>query len=187
VRGAVSNDRPYRDPSITPHDEIEAGDQASTLAWIRSGAGLYRISKPATPSPHLVSYFVVVDTGASKVLLVDHKNARLWLPTGGHVEPDEHPRQTVEREIREELGIEPTFLYDEPLFVTVSETVGLTAGHIDVTLWYAMLADSAAPISYDEQEFYSARWFARDELPPETTERNLRRFLRKLDLLPERP
>jgi 8-oxo-dGTP pyrophosphatase MutT (NUDIX family) len=39
------------------------------------------------------------------VLLVDHKNARLWLPTGGHVEEGEDPRATVVRELKEELGL----------------------------------------------------------------------------------
>ncbi len=45
-----------------------------------------------------------------KLLLVDHKKAGLWLPSGGHVEIDEHPQTTVQREVREELGIEATFL-----------------------------------------------------------------------------
>ena len=40
------------------------------------------------------------------MLLVDHRNAKLWLPTGGHVERDEHPWRTVEREAAEEPGIE---------------------------------------------------------------------------------
>ena len=39
------------------------------------------------------------------VLLVNHINAGLWLPPGGHVEPDEHPAQTASREALEELGI----------------------------------------------------------------------------------
>lgn len=39
-----------------------------------------------------MSYFLVASD--TQVLLVDHKNAQLWLPTGGHVEPGEHPRDT---------------------------------------------------------------------------------------------
>ncbi|MEE3919135.1 NUDIX domain-containing protein [Micromonospora sp. BRA006-A] len=29
----------------------------------------------------------------------------MWLPSGGHVEPGEHPADTVRRELREELGV----------------------------------------------------------------------------------
>ncbi|MFI5343447.1 MAG: NUDIX domain-containing protein [Chlamydiales bacterium] len=45
--------------------------------------------------------------------LVDHKKANLWLPAGGHVEPNEHPRETVKREILEELSIQvPTIKWN---------------------------------------------------------------------------
>jgi len=166
--------------SIEPVDRVEAEHQARVLDWIASDAGLFRVSKPATPNPHLVAYFVVVDEEAEKVLLVDHKNAGLWLPTGGHVEPDEHPRATVIREAAEELGIAAEFLLDDPLFVTVAETVGLTAGHTDVTLWFALERDCRAPLDWDDEEFHAATWFGLTEIPPERSEPNLERFLRKL-------
>ena len=89
--------------SIRPVDELEETHQADALAWIDSGAPLYRIAKPATPPTHLVSYFAVVD--GDHILPVDHKSAQLWLPTGGHVEQGEHPRETVTRELKEELGL----------------------------------------------------------------------------------
>jgi 8-oxo-dGTP pyrophosphatase MutT (NUDIX family) len=52
---------------------------------------------------HLVSHFVLAD--GQHALLVDHLNAQRWLPPGGHIEPSEHPRATVVRELREELGL----------------------------------------------------------------------------------
>ena len=36
-----------------------------------------------------------------KVLLVNHRRYRLWLPIGGHIEPDEDPLDTLYREARE--------------------------------------------------------------------------------------
>ena len=87
IRGEVA--------SIKPLDEVERIHQADALAWIDSGAPLCRTAKPATPPKHLVSYFAVVDE--DNILLVDHKSAQLWLPPGGHVEPGEHPRETVKR------------------------------------------------------------------------------------------
>ncbi len=143
--------------SIEPFDALEDAHRADVLAWIDSGVGLCRIQKPATPSKHLVAYFVLVDH--DHLLLVDHKNAQLWLPTGGHVEPGEHPRATVTRELREELGLHLAEIAQLPLMLTVSETVGRTAGHTDVSLWYVIHADRDVALEFDAEEFHSVRWF----------------------------
>ena len=91
------------------------------LSWIDSGAELCSLKKPDTPPLHLVSYFVVVDQ--DHILLVDHIIAQLWLPTGGHVEPEEDPIFAVRREAKEELSIEAEFLRSGPLFLTEAQTV----------------------------------------------------------------
>ena len=96
--------------AISPGDRLEAEQITATLAWIASGAPLCRSAKPAVPPQHLVAYCVLVDPSQKKLLLVDHKNAGLWLPSGGHVEVDEHPQTTVYRELNEELSISADFL-----------------------------------------------------------------------------
>ncbi len=166
--------------AIEPFDEIEKEHIADVCRWIDSGAELCRRQKPATPPKHLVSYFVVVD--GDYVLLVDHKNAQLWLPTGGHVEPGEHPWNTVIREAEEELQLTARPHFDCPLFLTVTPTVGLTAGHTDVSLWYVLKGDRNQPVRYDEQEFNSVKWFHVAEVPLERSDPHLDRFLRKLVL-----
>lgn len=168
--------------AIRPHDEIEREHLADALSWVDSGAPLFRTAKPATPPKHLVSYFAVV--ADRHILLVDHKNARLWLPTGGHVEPDENPRMTVVRELREELGISlPIDAIAPPLMVTVTPTVGLTAGHTDVSLWYEVAADRDAQIKFDPDEFHSIRWFSFSEAPLERSDPHLGRFIAKLQVV----
>ena len=110
---------------IAPWDDRERDDLASAAAWIASGAPLYRTGKPDIPATHLVSYFVVLDEGRGQMLLVDHRKARLWLPTGGHVEEGEDPWLAVVREAREELTMqaEPSALAgDRPFFLTVTLT-----------------------------------------------------------------
>ncbi|KPL80301.1 NUDIX hydrolase [Herpetosiphon geysericola] len=168
---------------IAPLDLREQADCNETLAWIDSDAPLFRTAKPATPSMHLVSYIVVYDPATAQILLVDHRNAQLWLPCGGHVEPDEHPASTVSREIYEELGIEAQFYWPEPCFITVTETVGLTAGHIDVSLWYVVQADSQQALHYDQAEFAQIRWFALADVPLERSDPQLGRFLGKFQQL----
>lgn len=43
--------------SIVPLDDLERLHIADALAWVDSGAPLYRTAKPATPPKHLVAYF----------------------------------------------------------------------------------------------------------------------------------
>jgi 8-oxo-dGTP diphosphatase len=164
--------------AIRPHDSLEQEHLAEALVWVDSGAELCRISKPATPPRHLVSYFAVVD--ADHILLVDHRNAQLWLPTGGHVEPGEHPRDTVVRELKEELSLVPARPVGAPLMVTCTTTVGLTAGHQDVSLWYVVEVSRKQPLSFDEQEFNAVQWFRFNEVPFERSDPQMRRFVDKL-------
>ncbi len=164
--------------AIAPLDARERDDIDDTLRWIDSGAELCRIAKPATPPRHLVSYILLVD--GDHVLLVDHINAGLWLPPGGHVEPGEDPRDTARREVYEELGIAEAAVHESPLFLTVTTTVGLTAGHVDVSLWYVIKIDRTAPLTHDTSEFREARWFHRDAVPLAQSDPQLARCLRKL-------
>jgi len=164
--------------SIEPFDDLEADQWQDTVNWIQSGEELCRLEKPATPPKHLVSYFALVDD--DHLLLVEHRNAGLWLPTGGHVEPGESPLETVRREAQEELGIEPRLLSDQPLFITSAETVGKIAGHTDVSLWYVVLHPRSRQLQFDQDEFKSIRWFHRDELPLDQCDPNLGRFVEKL-------
>lgn len=164
--------------SIDPLDALEDQHRREALAWIDSGAPLCRTAKPATPPQHLVSYFTVVD--GENILLVDHRNAQLWLPPGGHVEQGEHPRDTVVREIREELGFVPTHEIGAPLMVTCTTTVGLTSGHTDVSLWYVVNAARSQALTYDAAEFNVIRWFGFSEVPLERSDPHLQRFMLKL-------
>jgi len=169
--------------SINPLDAVEQEHLRDAIAWVESGASLFRTAKPATPPKHLVSYFAVVD--GEHILLVDHRNARLWLPTGGHVEPQEDPRATVVRELREELALEIALeQVGPPLMVTVTETVGMTAGHVDVSLWYAVVGNRFAPVTFDAEEFNEVKWFRFAEAPLQRGDPHLGRFLAKLRGLP---
>ncbi|MFR9769621.1 NUDIX domain-containing protein [Nocardia sp. SC052] len=83
---------------IAPLDELERRHIDTTLAWLASTDDIFRRARPATPPRHLVCYVVLVDPAARAVLLGKHRLAGLWLPTGGHVDPGEHPLDTARRE-----------------------------------------------------------------------------------------
>jgi 8-oxo-dGTP diphosphatase len=152
--------------TLIPFDATEQSHKQNILAWLASGANPFRLKQPDIPPKHLVSYFVMVDPEHKSVLLVDHIKAQLWLPTGGHVLLNELPHDTVIREANEELNVSAVFLCnnDKPLFVTVGETVGLTPGHIDVSLWYTIRGSIHDRIHYDRSEFTDVEWYTFDEI-----------------------
>jgi 8-oxo-dGTP diphosphatase len=171
--------------AIAPHDDMEREHKANVLQWIESGASLYRIEKPDKPPKHLVSYFVLIDPQHKSILLADHVKAQLWLPSGGHVEQKEDPKNTVIREAQEELGQKAVFLRsnDKPFFVTVAQTVGLTPGHTDVSLWYLLRGNLHESLSFDRREFNDVAWFTFDEIlesSPVIFDPHMQRFTKKL-------
>ncbi|TAK95869.1 NUDIX domain-containing protein [Patescibacteria group bacterium] len=175
---------------VKPLDQKEREHIQAVLEWIASGVEIFRIEKPATPSQHLVSYSVLVDRKKKKVLLLDHRKALKLLPGGGHVNKDELPFETAKRELAEELGIEAKPLFanvEVPFFVTIMETVGLTAGHLDVDLWYVFEGDSEIKINDEtdefKREFAGYHWLGFDEIlsrPIEALDTHMHRFIEKL-------
>ena len=170
---------------LEPVDGLEAGHRAHVLDWLRGTDDVFRRVKPAEPPQHLVSYVVPVDPSGGRVLLVDHINAGLWLPPGGHVEVDEHPARTAAREVEEELGValRPA---GEPLFLTVTQTVGIDSGHTDVSLWFVLDLRSDRSLTPDRGEFRRVRWWSPAELRAADRARfdpHLFRFLAKLGVI----
>jgi len=171
--------------SLAPGDKLEIDHRSDTLRWLEATDDVFRRVKPATPRRHLVSYVVPTDPRDNSVLLVDHVNAGLWLPPGGHVEPDEHPTRTAYRETREELGIDvgSGSLDDQPAFLTVTRTVGTDHGHKDVSLWFPLSVHRGHALVLDETEFREARWWSPTDIraaDPSRFDPHLTRFLTKI-------
>jgi len=171
--------------AVKPYDSLEKEHIADILDWIDSGAPLFRVAKPDKPPKHLVSYFVVIDPGQHSVLLCDHRKAQLWLPTGGHVLPNEHPRDAVSRESLEELNRPAVFLRgnDRPFFITINQTVGLTPGHTDVSLWYLVRGSTRDYVHYDKREMSDVEWYSFAEILETDSaifDRHMQRFVHKL-------
>jgi len=166
--------------ALSPGDDLEARQIGEALAWLAATDDVFRRVKPATPPMHLVSYVIPVDPDDGGLLLVDHRNARLWLPPGGHVEPGEHPAEAARRELAEELGVVGAAA--KPVFLTVTRTVGLDAGHTDVSLWFPAEVRRDQPLTVDAGEFAGVRWWSRDQIAaadPARFDPHLSRFLAK--------
>jgi 8-oxo-dGTP diphosphatase len=175
---------------LRPLDDLEARHRSECLARLHETDDVFRRVRPRTPSPHLVAYVLLRDDQDGSVLLVDHIKAGLWLPAGGHVEPGEHPVETVRREVAEELGVSAVFLPqsgERPFFLTVAETVGtLDQRHTDVSLWFVLTSSREQVLTPDLGEFRRIRWWTPAEVndaDPKTLDPHLGRMIAKLATL----
>jgi 8-oxo-dGTP pyrophosphatase MutT (NUDIX family) len=175
----------HRIQAITPFDSLEKDHMLDAVSWIDKSANIFRIEAPDKPPKHLVSYLLPIDLEHKSILLGDHIKAQLWLPPGGHVHLNEDPVQTVLRESQEELRQKALFLKgnDQPFFITVTQTVGLTPGHTDVSLWYLLSGNIHDPIDFERREFTDMTWFTFEEIlqsHPAIIDPHMQRFTRKL-------
>jgi len=178
--------------SIKPYDQLEEEHIIDVVDWISSGADIFRIKKDAIPPKHLVSYSVVVDLERKKILLFNHKKAQLMLPSGGHIDNNEMPLIAAKRELNEELGLSLNSILDPqdlPFFITVTQTVGISEKHTDVSLWYLFDGNSIVNLNEEaesfEMEFEGYHWLNFDEilsLPINKFDPQMHRFVKKLQL-----
>lgn len=167
--------------AITPLDVLEGEHCRDVLNWIESGVELFRISQPDNPPKHLAAAFLLIDN--DHVLLVDHKKSGLWLPSGGHVEVNEHPKTTVEREIVEELSVSADFIHENPIFLSVQETSSAKGLHEEVCLWYILNGDRTHNYVFDVEEFHTVKWFHMEDVPFEKADPHLERVIQKVKTL----
>jgi 8-oxo-dGTP pyrophosphatase MutT (NUDIX family) len=131
--------------------------------------------RPAEFERHFTATGYIVTR--ARTLLLWHHRLRMWLPPGGHLEPNEDPVQGALREILEETGIEAEvvaprglLVVDEPQVIPPPEVILIEDivredqpfhQHID-HVYFARATrrvDFEAPIPHGP-----ARWFGRGEL-----------------------
>jgi 8-oxo-dGTP pyrophosphatase MutT (NUDIX family) len=110
-----------------------------------------------------------------RTLLLKHKKLGLWLPPGGHIDEGETPDEAVLREVREETGLEASFVAPphaavsslprvEPLhapqLVQVEEIPGHNH-HIDLIYFLKAAPGEVRPGAGESGEW---RWHSAEEL-----------------------
>lgn len=98
-------------------------------------------------------------------LLLGHRSSNrsfcpnVWDMFGGHIEPGEHPEQTLIRELQEELGIVPTqWVEFETLTDAIPERDEAVVCHV-----YLVLAWKGTPANQQPDEHTSIAWFTLDQ------------------------
>lgn len=113
---------------------------------------------------HLCVYFAVYDPSSQEVYMGHHKKSGLWLFNGGHIDKGETPKQALEREFIEELGISiPAEEVREPNLLTITPINNLQVQrcrmHYDVWYFIAKTKGNFHPeIAKYEKEFYKMEW-----------------------------
>ena len=120
---------------------------------------------------HFTSTGFLVRDG--KVLLVNHRKLRMWLPFGGHIEPNEDPVEALHREAREETGFEIEIVAERPEIdqrgvhvLPAPETIlleDIEPGHVHIDLIYFVRPVGGAQ-RLASTEHREIRWFDREAL-----------------------
>ncbi len=126
-----------------------------------------RIQRNGTP--YGVHTLVRRDSG--ELLLVRHEGVDLWVLPGGGVDGAESFRETAERELDEEAGVEATYrglamLNRVEIGCRGCETWGV------LPVFHAVAETTEPKISDPDGEISAARWFEPNRLPEDTRDRD---------------
>ncbi len=116
-----------------------------------------------------------------RVLVIDHRRVKAWLPIGGEMEAGETPLEAAKRELLEETGMVAEFVTlagaaegEPPGFIGYEEHVsGVKGLHMN----FVFVADVAADAEvHPNHEFGAFRWVTHDELAGLDSPLNVREF-----------
>ncbi len=117
-------------------------------------------------------------TFGEKILLARHREQKMWLPIGGHIELDEDPEQALFREIEEECGLAPNHVeltksaragfpksrarraLFTPFYLDIHR---ISPTHEHIAFNYFLHAHTDA-VRVAEQEHHGIRWFSETDL-----------------------
>jgi len=130
---------------------------------------------------HFTATTFVVYQG--KTLLHMHRNLKMWLPPGGHIDRDELPHVAALREVKEETGLDVELVHEVPAIHSENaqeipgprhlllENINPFHQHIDMI--YFAVADTFE-VTPDAGESIELRWFTAEALESPEIENDIR-------------
>ncbi|MBO9325982.1 MAG: NUDIX hydrolase [Roseiflexus sp.] len=121
-----------------------------------------------------------------RTLLLLHRKLNMWLPPGGHIDPNELPDEAAIREVREEAGLEVELLTTGSMLGNVRvlpqpycillEDIAPGHQHIDL-IYFARVRGGV--LSPSERETRAARWVTWEELDAPDISEDIRELGRR--------
>ena len=123
------------------------------------------------------SAWILTDSKPQKILLLYHKKLGKWVQPGGHIEQFENPIQTVIREVKEETGIDISFLFEQmdvidndgtflpsPAFLTEFRIPEYNNDpeHFHLDIQYVIKVPQQS-LTFRKKESHGIGWFTKDE------------------------
>lgn len=117
------------------------------------------LTRDENEKSHFCIYFLPYNPDTKEIFITYHKKSGLWISPGGHIEKGETLLDTLNREIKEELGLNLSDgEVDAPFMISITEIDNPPQpcrAHYDI--WYLIQTDGG-DFNIDSREFHESRW-----------------------------
>lgn len=122
---------------------------------------------------HFCVHFLPYRKESKEVFIVHHKKAGSWIAPGGHIDKGETVFETLNRELKEEMGVKDFFAEEPQAFqcttIAIDRPGIFCKRHLDI--WFAVPLDGVE-LSVDQQEFHDTAWLSISEAKELVTDTN---------------
>lgn len=141
---------------------------------------------------YTVMALLVTEDTPHRVLLVENRKHKRWLPPGGHQESGENPLEAAIREVREEVGIDITKHLPKPTIIDNEATIiplparlievkipprGNEPAHYHLDFLYVVHVPESLKVTKNNHELVSAAWLSLEDTADIFVPEDIRRIL----------